>query len=63
MDDRRKIRFRELKREFSVNRHSLSVIADAFRLLSGACTDQKPKRPSVQTSDSISSLTKPQEVQ
>ena len=56
MDDRPRVAYRDLKREFSVNRHSLSVIATAFQLLSAQSTSQEPKQRSVQTArDALSS--------
>lgn len=49
MDDRPGVAHRDLNREFSINRHSLSAIATAFQLLSAQPTSQEPEVHSVQT--------------
>jgi hypothetical protein len=42
MDDRSVVASRDLKRDFHVNRHSLSAIAKAFQLL---CAEHSPAEP------------------
>ena len=49
MDDHPSVAYRDLSREFLVNRYSPSVIATAFQLLSAKPTSREPKVHSVQT--------------